>query len=134
MNKTGTFHTYPSSWHFGVDPEGRLPVASAHEQQMALGIQEEDHAQQAAVVDANPVSDVMLQQFPHPVDSLPLGFGKHKGKTPLQVAMAYPDYLVWCAAKGIATGSSELIAHCQRVVERSGQPQPRGHLKYGRYR
>jgi uncharacterized protein (DUF3820 family) len=69
--------------------------------------------------------------LPHPVNQDPLGFGKYKGKTPLEIATFDPGYILWCAGKGITTGDEKLVAHCQQVIDRAGPAQLRGHLKYG---
>jgi len=125
--------SHRSSWDFGCDPDRRIAPAT----QMELQLQAEDNAQKVAAVDAGLLTGpgaVFAAQFPHPVDSLPLDFGKYKGRTPVAIALTDPGYLVWCAKKGITTGTSKLVEHCQRVVERAGPAQPRGHLKYGRYR
>lgn len=122
-----------SSWDFDCDPDRLLSPASQMEQQ----IQAEDNAQKVAAVDAaleTGPGAAFAAQFPHPVDSLPFNFGKYKGRTPIAVALTDPGYIVWCAGKGIATGTSELVDHCRRVVERAGPKQAQGHLKYGRYR
>lgn len=134
VNVGKNWHAHLSSWDFGCDPEGQLPITTTQEQKMFCELKEEDHAQQDAIISANPVDDVMLQQFPHPIDSLPLTFGKYKGKTPLEIARSFPGYIVWCSEKKILTGTDELIDWCKRVAERIGPPQARGHLKYGRYR
>lgn len=36
-----------------------------------------------------------MKMFAHLLDKTPLGFGKHKGKTPEEIADVDPGYIVW---------------------------------------
>jgi len=131
--RRGNSITHRSSWDFGCDPDRNLRPDSQMEQRQLAAEDNEQKVAASALLETGP-GRLFSSQFPHPVDSVPFNFGKYKGLTPVAVAFTDPGYIVWCAAKGIATGSEQLVAHCQQVVERAGPAQPRGHLKYGRYR
>ena len=46
---------------------------------------------------------------PERLDQTPLQFGEHKGKTPCEVALIDPDYLLWVAGTAHAPISSDAL-------------------------
>jgi hypothetical protein len=56
-------------------------------------------------------------------DTIPLGFGKHKGNTPKRIAEIDPGYVVWLHDKlGAHTCSEGLYEKCKAQVEIYSSP------------
>lgn len=108
-------HSVPSSWDFNAVPE-QWSTRFIH-------LETAESGEEASALSA---------QFPSSIDNLALTYPKYRGKTPVQVAVRDPSYLVWCFEKfGTQVCSQELRDWCKQVADRIGPPQAQGHLKYG---
>lgn len=135
---TRTSITRPSSWDFGVHPLATEAEIAAARKNMLWNDQMQQEETAAKIADAAllraPAEPALSKEFPSALDNTPLVFGKYKGKTPVQIAVFDPYYLLWCEGKDIVTGSVDLIAWCKRVADRVPQNSgPKGKLiTYGR--
>ena len=119
MTVTRTSITRPSSWDFGAHPDQH---------------REETGSSSGAKIAETETPPALQAEFPSALDNTPLVFGKYKGKTPVQIAVFDPYYLLWCEGKDIVTGSVALLEWCKRVADRVPQNSgPKGKLiTYGR--
>lgn len=85
--------SYPSSWDFGREPER----GTAFPQYPMF---QEPKEQQAALFKppADPRDDIGVPSG-NDLDSTPVGFGKYRTRTPLEILAIDPGWLVWAMAE-----------------------------------